>query len=60
MKGAVQIKFILIIKIKLLIVIIVGVRGCLKQFPVALVDWSVHALDSKSRGESTNLKTSRK
>lgn len=57
MKGAVQIKFIVIIKTKLSIVIIVGVRGHLKQFRVALVDWSVPASDLKSKGESTNLKT---
>lgn len=56
MKGAVQIKFIVIIKTKPPIVIIV--RGCLKQFHVALVYWSVRASDSKSKGESTNFNTS--
>lgn len=56
MKGAVQIKFIVIIKTKLPIVIIVG--GYLKHFHVALVDWSVHASHLKSRGESMNFKTS--
>lgn len=57
MKGAVQIKFIVMIKTKLPIVIIV--RGYLKHFHVALVGWSVRASDSKSKGESTNFKTSR-